>query len=81
MQLTAQHVIDHKDPCYKLIDDTAFKSKNLYNATLYEVRQAFIHQGIYLDYHEMDKRMQLHEAYQMRGVLWTLNVLELWSSE
>src|SRR6266571_4144076 len=28
------------------------------------MRQAFIHQGIYLSYEEMDKRMQPHEAYQ-----------------
>ncbi len=46
------------------IDAAAFKSKNLYNATLYEIRQAFIHQGIYLNYSEMDKRMQSHEAYR-----------------
>src|SRR5438270_739602 len=26
--------------------------------------QAFIHQGIYLPYEEMDKRMQQHEAYK-----------------
>src|ERR1700730_17790482 len=28
------------------------------------MRQAFIHQGIYLSYEEMDKRMQPHEAYK-----------------
>ena len=64
MQLVEQHVIGRKDPCYKLIDEAAFKSKNLYNATLYEVRQSFIYQGIYLDYNEMDKRMQRHETYK-----------------
>jgi putative transposase len=64
MQLVEQHAIDRKDPRYKLIDDVAFKSKNLYNAILYEVRQSFIHQGIYLNYNEMDKRMKQHEAYK-----------------
>jgi len=64
MQLVEQQVIDRKDPRYKLIDDAAFKSKNLYNAALYEIRQAFIHQSLYLSYEEMDKRMQQHEAYK-----------------
>ena len=64
MQLVEQHVISKKDPRYTVIDEEAFKSKNLYNAALYEMRQAFIHHGIYLSYEEMDKRMQPHEAYK-----------------
>jgi len=64
MQLVEQHVIDRKDPRYGVIDEAAFKSKNLYNAALYEIRQAFIHEGKYLNYSEMDKRMQSHEAYK-----------------
>lgn len=64
MQLVAQHVIDRNDPRYAIIDEAAFKSKNLYNAALYEMRQAFIHQDIYLSYEEMDTRMQPHEAYK-----------------
>jgi putative transposase len=64
MQLVEQHVIDRDDPRFMLIDEAAFKSKNLYNAALYEMRQAFIHHGIYLSYEEMDKLMQLHEAYK-----------------
>ena len=64
MQLVEQHVINRSDPRYSVIDGAAFKSKNLYNAALYEIRQAFIHEGKYLNYHEMDKRMQSHEAYK-----------------
>src|SRR6266700_6458717 len=64
MQLVEQHVIDKRDPRYSVIDQAAFKSKNLYNAALYETRQSFIHQGIYLNYNEMDRRMQSHEAYK-----------------
>ena len=64
MQLVEQHVIRKNDPRYQLIDDAAFASKNLYNAALYELRQSYIHHGIYLPYHEMDKRMQPHEAYK-----------------
>ena len=64
MQLVEQHVIDRKDPRYSVIDEAAFKSKNLYNAALYEIRQTFIFEGRYLTYNEMDKRMQQHEAYR-----------------
>jgi len=64
VQLVEQHIIDKSDPRYIVIDEAAFKSKNLYNAALYEMRQAFICSGIYLSYEEMDKRMQSHEAYR-----------------
>ena len=64
MQLVEQHVIDRKDPRYRVIDEAAFKSKNLYNAALYEMRQAFIFQGAYLTYNQLDKLMQSHEAYR-----------------
>jgi putative transposase len=64
MQLVEQHVINRGDPRYGVIDAAAFASKNLYNAALYDIRQAFIHEGRYLNYHEMDKRMQSHEAYK-----------------
>ena len=45
MQLVEQHVISKNDPRYAVIDTAAFQSKNLYNAALYEIRQAFIFQG------------------------------------
>jgi putative transposase len=64
MHLVEQHCINRLDPRYPIIDEAAFKSKNLYNAALYEIRQAFIHEGVYLPYEEMDKRMQPHEAYK-----------------
>jgi putative transposase len=64
MQLTEQHVIRKSDPRFAAIDAAAFASKNLYNAALYLVRQSFIHEGKYLNYNEVQKRMQSHEAYK-----------------
>ncbi len=64
MQLVEQHVIDRNDPRYAIIDEAAFKSKNLYNAGNYEVRQSYIHTGKYLNYNEVQRRMQSHEAYK-----------------
>jgi putative transposase len=64
MQLVEQHVISKHDPRYTAIDAAAFASKNLYNATNYELRQAFIHEGRFISYNQLDKLMQSHEAYR-----------------
>jgi putative transposase len=64
MQLTERHVIDRDDPRYEAIDKAAFASKNLYNASLYIVRQIFTIEGEYLNYNTMDKIMQKHQAYR-----------------
>ena len=45
MQLVEQHIIDRNDPRYGLIDEAAFKSKNLYNAANYEIRQPLSMKG------------------------------------
>ena len=79
MQLVERHVIKRADPRFKAIDRAAFASKNLYNAANYLVRQSFIHDGVYLDYHEMDRRMQDHEAYQAlpaKVAQWVLRLLD-----
>ena len=41
MKLIEQHIIDRQDPRFAVIDPTCFASKNLYNAALYILRQAF----------------------------------------
>ncbi len=64
MQLVEQHVIKRTDARYQAIDQAAFASKNLYNATNYVIRQAFIHEGVYLCYEEMHARMKSHDAYK-----------------
>jgi len=65
LQLVEQHVISRKDPRFAVIDAAAFAAKNLYNAALYVVRQAYIFEGRYLNYNEMDRRMHPHEAYKV----------------
>ena len=64
MQLVEQHVISRSDPRYAVIDAAAFASKNLYNAANYELRQAFIHEGRFISYPQLDKLMHSHEAYR-----------------
>src|SRR5262249_47387985 len=79
MQLVERHVIRRTDPRFKAIDAAAFASKNLYNAANSVVRQSFIHEGVYLTYHEMDRRMQGHEAYRAlpaKVAQWVLRLLD-----
>jgi len=64
MQLVEKHLIKKTDARYDFIDRAAFSSKNLYNVALYEIRQHFIFCGKYLNYNQMDKLMQKHEAYR-----------------
>lgn len=79
MQLVERHVIKRADPRFSALDRAAFASKNLYNAANYEVRQAFIQEGVYLDYHEMHRRIKDHEAYKAlpaKVAQWVLRILD-----
>jgi putative transposase len=84
VQLVEQHCISKHDPRYAVIDAAAFASKNLYNAALYEMRQAFIFQGKRFSYKQMDKLMQRHEAYKALPAKVSQQVLkqlvEAWTS-
>jgi len=43
MLLVEQHIIKSNDQYFKTCDDLCFKTKNLYNKCLYEIRQEYIH--------------------------------------
>jgi putative transposase len=43
MQLTERHIIKSTEHRFAQIDSLAFKSKNLYNAANYVIRQSFIY--------------------------------------
>jgi putative transposase len=64
MQLVERRVIKQTDPRFAAIDTAAFASKNLYNAANSVVRESFIGNGVYFDYHEMRRRMKEDEACQ-----------------
>ena len=66
MQLVEQHVIDRKDPRFAVIDAAAFKSKNLYNAANYEIRQAFILTSTTMKYSAVCSLMKPTKRYRQR---------------
>lgn len=55
MQLVEQHIIKKNDERYKGLDEVCFKSKNLYNAALYEIRQHFFNTKQFLNWFSIDK--------------------------
>jgi putative transposase len=64
MQLTERHIIKSTEHRFAEIDRLAFKSKNLYNAANYVIRQSFIYGWGYVGYNEMNRLMKSHEAYK-----------------
>jgi len=80
MQLVGRRVIKPADRRFAAINRAAFASKSIENAANYELRQAFIFQGILLGYPEMmHLRMKHQEAYKAlpakvaQRVLWVLD--------
>ena len=63
MQLTERHMIKKVSPYYERCDELSFLSKNLYNETLYLVRQHFFETGEFIRYatlqHELAKESQI----------------------
>jgi putative transposase len=64
MQLTERHIIKSTEQRFAEIDELAFKSKNLYNAANYVIRQSFVYGWGYINYNEMNRLMKSHEAYK-----------------
>ena len=55
MILIEKQIIKSSDNRYKELDNLCFLSKNLYNATLYEIKQSYFKTKKYLNYFEVDK--------------------------
>lgn len=55
MQLVEQHIIRRTNPRWQTIDAASFAAKNIYNAANYQLRQAYIQEGRFISYGELDK--------------------------
>jgi|AGSF01.1.fsa_nt_gi transposase, IS605 OrfB family, central region len=64
MQLAERHIIKSTENRFVEIDGLAFKSKNLYNAANYVIRQNFLYGWGYLNYNKMAHLMKSHQAYK-----------------
>lgn len=63
MRLVEQHIIDKQDPRWSIVDAASFRSKNLYNAANYILRQEYIFNHRYIPYTRLDKLMKYHLDY------------------
>lgn len=55
MKLVEKHIIKKNHKYYKEMDDICFLSKNLYNSTLYTVRQHYFETHGYMNYYTVNK--------------------------
>jgi putative transposase len=55
MQLVERHIIKKSNPEWKILDHLCFLSKNLYNYSLYRIKEEFQKSGHYYYYNEMEK--------------------------
>ena len=61
---TEQQLITKNHPKYKLIDEMCYKSKNLYNAANYELRNYFFDTGEYIKYQDFNYYMKTKQEYK-----------------
>ncbi len=64
MKLVERHIIQKNHRFYAEIDRLCFLSKNLYNYANYLVRQSFIFEKTYRNYHDIQKTLQNQPDYQ-----------------
>lgn len=80
MKLVEKHIISKNDARFVEIDTMAYRSKNLYNATLYAVRQHFFDTDSYLPYATIQKQFQETNQYDYRSLptkvaQWTMKMV------
>ncbi len=64
IRLVERHIIQNNHRFYAEIDRLCFLSKNLYNYANYLVRQSFIFENTYRNYHDIPKTLQSQFIYQ-----------------
>ena len=65
MRLVERHIIQKNHRFFAEIDRLCFSSKNLYNHANYLLRQSFVFEKTYYNYHDVQKTVQDSEPYQV----------------
>ena len=69
MRLVERHVVKDGSKEYKILDELCYLSKNLYNATLYRVRQTYFkNDRTYLTYPTLQKQFQDENQHDYRSM-------------
>jgi len=79
-----QHRINKNHPMFEIIDDLAFKSKNVYNYGNYVIRQEFINNNNWIRYEDLSKQIKHSDCFMALGsnsAQMTLRILDkTWKS-
>ena len=68
IQLTQQIIINNKHSWYSTLDELCFKSKNLYNYALYQIRQYYKNTNKYLSYYELNTLLSKNNQIDYRSL-------------
>lgn len=68
IQLTQQIIINNKHRWYSMLDELCFKSKNLYNYALYQIRQYYKNTNKYLTYYELNALLSKENQIDYRSL-------------
>ena len=63
MYLVEKHIINKTHSCYNECDELCFKSKNIYNQGLYNVKQHYFNTKTYLNYNSNYHLTKTQECY------------------
>jgi len=66
MQLVERHIIKKSNFEWKKIDNLCFLSKNLYNYSLYKIKQEFQKTGKFLYYNPLEKELRTNNQFDYR---------------
>jgi len=68
MRLVERHIIKKSNSKWKKIDDLCFLSKNLYNYSLYQIKQHFELTGNFLYFNPLEKEMRITNQFDYRNL-------------
>lgn len=68
LTLVEKHIIRESSLQYKELDHLCFLSKNLYNSTLYSIRQHYFSTKKYLDYYKVNKEFTIENQIDYRAL-------------
>ena len=68
IQLTQQIIINDKHRWYSMLDMLCFKSKNLYNYALYQIRQHYTNTNKYLSYYDLNSLLSKENQIDYRSL-------------
>lgn len=68
MKLVKQIQINKTHSYYKECDKICFLSKNLYNQSLYRIKQKHNNEGLYLNYFDLTKELNKEDQFDYRGL-------------